>query len=197
MSVSPGVVDGIQACNEFGPEGIDINGPESEEVGLNGELQLAPGHCPDASVVGTAEAITPFLPTPVKGHVYLAKPGCGGAGAGPCTERGRARRQPLQAVPGTGRHGEFAEYGIEFKVPWKRRGEPRYRPVDGGSWKRPQAPFSELKIHLNGGPRAPIDNPAACGPAVTTTDFTPWSAPGSRRKACLSPGTPDATLLVL
>ena len=62
MSISPGIVDGIQACNESGPEGINFKGPESEEVGLNGELQLAPGIVPDASTVGTAEAITPLLP---------------------------------------------------------------------------------------------------------------------------------------
>ena len=61
MSISPGIVDGVQACNSSGPEGINFTGAESEEVGLNGELQLAPGHCPDASTVGTAEAITPLL----------------------------------------------------------------------------------------------------------------------------------------
>jgi hypothetical protein len=86
VSVSPGIVDGVQACDELGPEGIDITGPESEEVGLNGELQLAAGHCPDTSIVGTAEAITPLLKVPIKGHLYLAKPGCGGAGQHACTE---------------------------------------------------------------------------------------------------------------
>ncbi len=49
LSISPGIVDGIRACNATGPEGIDMTGPESEEVGLSGELQLAPGHCPNAS----------------------------------------------------------------------------------------------------------------------------------------------------
>src|SRR6185437_13197481 len=44
--------------------------------------------------------------------------------------------------------------------------------------ENPQLPFSELKVRLNGGPRAPIANPPVCGPAVTTADFTPWSAPG-------------------
>lgn len=37
LSISPGIVDGIRACNESGPEGINFEGPESEEVGLNGE----------------------------------------------------------------------------------------------------------------------------------------------------------------
>ena len=89
MSISPGIVDGIQACNESGPEGINFNGPESEEVGLNGEPQLAAGHCPDASTVGTAEAITPLLAEPVKGHVYLARPGA--AARGRALHRSRTR----------------------------------------------------------------------------------------------------------
>ncbi len=31
VSISPGIVDGIQACEASGPEGIDFEGPESEE----------------------------------------------------------------------------------------------------------------------------------------------------------------------
>ena len=91
MSISPGIVDGIQACNESGPEGINFEGPESEEVGLDGELHLAAGHCPDASIVGSAEAVTPLLGEPVKGHVYLARPLCGGSGEAACTNRTRLR----------------------------------------------------------------------------------------------------------
>ena len=73
------------------------------------------------------------------------------------------------------------------------RGEPRDGAVDDESRENPQVPFSELKIHLNGGPRAPLDNPAVCGPATTTTDFTPWSAPGITPEGLSMPGTPDAT----
>ncbi len=87
MSINPGIVDGIKACEESGPEGINFGGALSEERGLNGELQLAPGHCPDASIIGEAEAETPLLASPVKGHVYLAKPLCGGPGQLACTEQ--------------------------------------------------------------------------------------------------------------
>jgi hypothetical protein len=195
MSVSPGVVDGIQACNEFGPEGINITGPESEQVGLSGELQLAPGHCPDASTVGTAEAITPFLPIPIKGHVYLARPACGNAELGqpPCTEQdaldGRLYRLYLEL----GGEGELAQTGIHFKVALETQANPATGQLTTRALGTPQAPFSELRIHLNGGPRAPIDNPAACGPAVTTADFAPWSAPGITPEGLSMPGTPDAT----
>ena len=191
MSVSPGVVDGVKACNATGPEGINIEGPESEVVGPNGELQLAPGHCPDASIVGTAEAITPFLPVPVKGHVYLARPGCGGAGQAACTEKDALDGNLYKLYLELGGSGEDADTGIEFKVPFETEANPATGQLTTRVSELVQAPYSEVRIHLNGGPRAPIDNPAVCGPASTTADFTPWSAPGEVNGSLVA-GTPDA-----
>jgi hypothetical protein len=193
MSISPGIVDGIQACNEFGAEGINITGPESEEKGLSGELQLAPGHCPAASTVGTAEAITPFLPEPVKGHVYLARPTCGAARQPACTEEDARDGKLYRLYLELGGTGELAQTGIHFKVPLETHVNTATGQLTTTTLGTPQAPFSELKIHLNGGPRAPIDNPATCGPAVTTADLTPWSAPGVTPQGLSMPGTPDAT----
>ncbi len=193
MSVSPGVVDGIQACNASGPDGINFTGPESEEVGVDGELQLAAGHCRDASIVGTAEAITPVLGVPVKGHVYLARPGCGGTGQAACTEEDALDGNLYQLYLELGGTGEFANLGIQIKVAGKTEANPATGQLTTVFDENPQTPFSELKIHLNGGPRAPIDNPAVCGPAVTTADFTPWSAPGITPQGLTVPGVPDGT----
>jgi hypothetical protein len=192
MSISPGVVDGIQACDEFGPEGINIAGPESEEIGLSGELQLAPGHCPDASTIGTAEAITPFLPIPIKGHIYLARPFCGGAGQSACTEEDARDGKLYRLYLELGGTGELAQTGIHFKVALETHANLVTGQLTTITLGTPQAPFSELKIHLNGGPRAPIDNPSLCGAAVTVADFTPWSAPGVTPEGLLVTGTPDA-----
>jgi hypothetical protein len=193
MSISPGVVDGIQACDESGPQGINFTGPESEEVDLNGELQLAPGHCPDASTLGTVEAITPLLPAPVKGHVYLARPGCGGPGERACTEQDVLDGNLYKLYLEFGGTGEFAKAGIQIKV----RADVQVNPATGQLTtiveENPQTPFSEVRIRLNGGPRSPIDDPATCGRADTTTDFTPWSGPGRTPEGVLMPGTPDAT----
>ncbi len=191
MSVSPGVVDGIQACNEFGPEGINITGPESEEVGLDEELQLAPGHCPDASIVGTAEVITPLLPSPVKGHVYLARPGCGGPGQSACTEQDALDGNLYKLYFEVGGTGALGKAGVEFKVPFQTEANPATGQLTTNVSELVQAPYSEVKVHLNGGPRAPISNPGVCGPAVTTADFTPWSAPGITPEGLAMPGTPD------
>jgi hypothetical protein len=193
MSVSPGVVDGIKACNATGPEGINIEGPESEEVGPSGELRLAPGDCPDASAVGTAEAITPLLPVPVKGHVYLARPGCGGAGQSPCTEQDALDGNLYQLYLELGGTGELAATGVHIKVAGKTEANPATGQLTTRFDDNPQAPFSELRIQLNGGPKAPIANPAVCGPARTTADFTPWSEPGITPEGLSMTGTPDAT----
>ena len=193
MSVSPGVVDGIQACNASGPEGINFSGPESERQGPSGELELAPGHCPDASTVGTAEAITPLLGVPVKGHVYLARPGCGGAGQQACTEEDALDGNLYQLYLELGGEGELANTGVHIKVAGRTEANPATGQLTTVFEENPQTPFSELKIHLNGGPRAPIANPAVCGPAVSTADFTPWSAPGITPEGLFMAGTPDAT----
>ena len=193
MSISPGIVDGVQACNEAGPEGINFTGPESEEVGLNGELQLAAGHCPSASTVGTAEAITPLLPEPIKGHIYLARPGCGGAGQAPCTAQDALDGNLYQLYLELGGVGPLANTGVNIKVPGFVEANPATGQLTTKFLENPQTPFSELRIKLNGGPRAPIDNPAVCGPAVTTADFTPWSAPGITPEGLSVEGAPDAT----
>ncbi|HEY5287034.1 MAG TPA: hypothetical protein VIJ50_08010, partial [Solirubrobacteraceae bacterium] len=198
LSISPGVVDGIQACDESGPEGINFIGPESEEVGLNGELQLAPGHCPNASTVGTAEAVTPLLPSPVQGHVYLARPECGGPAQAACTEQDAVDGKLYRLYLELGGSGELAKAGVNIKVQGDTEANPATGQLTTRFLENPQLPFSELKVHLNGGPRAPLDTPAVCGPATTTADFTPWSLPGTtpaggEAPGVLMPGTPDAT----
>ena len=193
LSISPSIVDGIQACNESGPEGINFEGPESEEHGLNGELQLAPGHCPDASIVGTAKAYTPLLSEPVEGHVYLARPKCGGAGEEPCTEQDALDGNLYQLYLELGGTGALADSGVNLKVHLKTEANPATGQLTTVAENNPQLPFSKLEVHLNSGPRAPLDNPAVCGPAMTTSDFTPWSAPGITPEGLSMAGTPDAT----
>ncbi|MGH2911293.1 MAG: hypothetical protein ACRDJ3_02335, partial [Solirubrobacteraceae bacterium] len=193
LSVSPGVVDGVRACEEFGAEGINITGPESEEKGLNGELQLAPGHCPAASTVGTVEAFTPLLPVPVEGHIFLAKPRCGGAGERACTEQDALDGNLYRLYLELGGTGELARTGVHFKVALSTSVNPATGQLTSTALGTPQAPFEDLKIRLNGGARAPLATPASCGAATTTTDFTPWSAPGQTPEGIFMPGTADAT----
>jgi hypothetical protein len=195
VSISPGTVDGIQACDESGPEGINFTGPESEEVAANGELQLAPGHCPDASTVGSAKAFTPLLSEPVEGHVYLARPGCGNAALGqsPCTVKDALDGNLYKLYLELGGKGKLGNAGVNIKVPGFVEANPATGQLTTKFLENPQTPFSELRVELNGGPRASLDNPVACGAAVTTADFTPWSAPGITPEGLMMAGTGDAT----
>jgi hypothetical protein len=190
LSISPGVVDGVEACNASGPEGINF---AAEEIGLNGEPQLAPGDCPDASTIGTARAFTPLLDEPVEGHIYLARPECGGPGERACTEQDALDGKLYQVYLELGGKGSLADTGVNLKV----RGELHANLATGQLTvvfdETPQLPFSKLEVDLNGGPRSSLDNPAVCGQALTTSDFTPWSAPGMTPEGLAMPGTPDAT----
>jgi hypothetical protein len=150
---------------------------EGEERGPDGLVHPAAGHCPAASEIGEVEVISPLIPEPLKGHVYVAAPQCGNQGEPQCT--------PHSAEDGElfGLYLEVAGSGIIVKL----KGQVSVNPTTGRVTTRftenPQLPFSELKLKLNDGPRAPLANPQSCATATTQADFTPWS----------TPYTPDAT----
>ena len=112
MSVSPGVVDGIQACNEFGPEGIDITGPESEEVGLE---RRTPARCR-----ATARTLRPSVPPkPLRRFcrcrsrdmsIWLAR-AAARPGQSPCTEQDALDGNLYRLYLELGGTGELARDG--------------------------------------------------------------------------------------
>ena len=95
-----------------------------------------------------------------------------------CTEHDALDGNLYKLYLELGGEGEDAGTGIEFKVPFEVSANPATGQLSTNVSELVQAPYSEVRIHLNGGPRASLDTPAACGPATTTADFTPWSAPG-------------------
>jgi hypothetical protein len=205
LSISPAVAGGLQACAASGPEGIDIptglnaDGEqlrpgelgEGEEVGPDGEPQLAPGHCPSASTVGSVEALTPLLGGPIKGRIYLATPGCGGS-AQPCSLEDAVDGDLYRLYVELG--GEKGDEGVDIKLEARVQANPVTGQLSLVLMDSPQLPLSKLSISLTGGPDALLDSPAACGPARTTSDLQPWSAPGTTPppESLLVSGTPDA-----
>jgi hypothetical protein len=161
VSLSSGAADGLAACSA---ESIDLGSTES-------------GHCPLASQVGTAEAVTPLLEEPLEGHVYVAQPGCGGEGQPECTDADAANGNLF------GLYLELEGSGVVIKQHGTVSADPVTGQLTTSFRNAPPQPFSHLKIRLKDGPRAPLANPQACGEALMTSDITPWS----------SPQTPDAT----
>ena len=133
------------------------------EVGLHTEQ---PVECPNASKEATVSVITPALTGELKGSLYL-----GGPASGPITS-------PPFTVYLT-----FEGHGVLVKIRGTVTPDPATGQVVTTFDENPELPFSELKLHLNGGSRATLANPSSCGSYSADADFTPWS----------SPFTPDAT----
>ncbi|MGH2831518.1 MAG: hypothetical protein ACRDK2_01980, partial [Solirubrobacteraceae bacterium] len=197
VSINPGVGDGARSCQATGPEGINIpTGLNAsgqplapDEAGTGEEIppsalgpeepELVAGHCPEASVVGTTEAISPLLVHPLKGRVYLADPGCGGLAQKACTDEDAADGNLYRVYIELGGRGEERQQSEGVIV--KLEGEVQANPANGQLTVKleesPQLPLSELDIKLFGGTGALLSNPATCGAARTTSDLEPWSAP--------------------
>jgi hypothetical protein len=194
VSLDPAASQGLVGCEAEGPEGInigsddvgpggrDLGDPEATELGAghaggdgskydDGLYHTAPGRCPAASTVGTVEAVTPVLASPLHGHMYVATPRCGGAGQSACTE--------ASAVNGElfGVYLEVAGSGVIVKLPGTLSADPQTGQLTVSFREDPQFPVGELKLQVHGGPRAPLANPQTCGAASTSSVLEPWGAP--------------------
>jgi hypothetical protein len=192
VSINPAAAAGLRACDATGPTGINIPtgrnasgepldpgelGP-GEALGPGGEPRLVPGNCPNASIVGTVEASTPLQAQPIEGRVYMATPGCGAPGQGPCTEQdavdGTLYRLYIQlGGPNDRQEGE----GVLLKLEATVQAAPATGQLTVRLTDMPQLPLSELNIRFFGGYGALLANPATCGPARTTSALEPWGAP--------------------
>jgi hypothetical protein len=194
VSINPPGGEGLEACQAEGPHGInigssdigaagqDLGDPEATELGAgyeggngspydDGIYHTAKGHCPSGSAIGTAEATTPLLPEPLKGHVYVAQPKCGGENQPGCTEASATNGELFA----TYLELEAKESGVIIKVPARLSANPQTGQLTASFTENPQMPVSEVKLHLNSGPRAPLANPQTCGPAETSSLLEPWS----------------------
>ena len=175
VSVSPSAADGLEGCQEIGPRGIDISqgnsgheAGEGETISVDGLPHTTAGHCPAASTLGTVEVFTPLLASPLHGHIYLAQPKCGVEGKPECTEASATNGELF------GGYIEAVGSGVIVKLPGTIAANPQTGQVTGTFKENPQLPFSELKIHFHGGPRAPLANPEMCGSFATASTLMSW-----------------------
>ncbi len=144
MTLNPSAAHGLEACT-----------PKQIGIGTRNEVQ-----CPLGSKIGTVILDIPDLPTgSLKGDLYL-----GGPESGPIT--GPPYIMYLDA--------ESPRYGISVRlkgtvVPREATGQ-----LTVTFAQNPEQPFSDVKLHLKGGPLAPLANPLACTVASTETSLEPY-----------------------
>ncbi len=165
VSLSPSAADGLEGCTEGQ---INLLGTETAVDGLE---HAAHGDCPAKSEIGDVTIATPLLHEKLEGHLYVAAPKCGGEAQPECIE--------VSATNGElfGLYLEAEGAGVDIKLKGTVQADPHTGQLTTRFDENPQLPFSDLKLRIKGGARAPLANPQSCGPATATADLSPWSAP--------------------
>jgi hypothetical protein len=138
MTIATGAGNGLEACS-------------AAQVGFGGEGQSS---CPEASKIGTATFVSPDLPEPIHGAIYLRTP-----------EPGNLFRIWLVTD----------EFGLHLKIPGEIKANAQTGRLTTIFENTPQLPVEEIDLELKGGPRAPLKNPNKCGNYSSQFELTPWS----------------------
>ncbi|HTW42969.1 MAG TPA: hypothetical protein VMD79_11705 [Solirubrobacteraceae bacterium] len=151
--VSPSAASGLGGCSEA-------------QFGLHSGL---PAACPRESQIGTVEVKSPALEEPLTGQAFLAAPLCN-----PCSpadaQEGRMLRMYVQLL-------DEGEQPLIVKLEGRTQLNQQTGQITVAFDESPQLPFSDFKLTLTGGERAPLANPSTCGVATTSIHLTPWSSP--------------------
>ena len=144
------------------PEGMTVNPSQASglqactlaQIGLSSASDPT---CPDASKLGTVEVQTPLLEAPLTGNAYLAA----------------QNENPFGTL--------LALYivakgsGTLVKLPARIDLDPATGRLTATVDNAPQLPFSRFELRLDGGSKAPLINPTACGPQAIGEQLTGWN----------------------
>ncbi len=154
MTIDPSAGDGLAACSEA-------------QIGWLGgtpkNFSPAQPECPEASKIGSLELTTPLIPGTLTGAMYLAN----------------QNENPFGSVLAAYVVVDDPVTGVLIKLAGRFMPNPHTGRITAVFEENPQLPFSDLKLHFFGGPRAELMTPDSCGTFTTTSDLTPWSAPDS------------------
>lgn len=161
------------------PEGVTLNPSAGEGLGTcsfaqyqSEQVKTPPGAgCPNASKLGTVEIESPLLPKgeTVTGSLFLAQPD------DPATTAPGAEN-PFDSLLASYLVVRSVERGVIVKVAGKIETDPLTGQITTTFDNLPQLPFTNFRLHLREGGRAPLVSSSSCGPEVTTARLTPWSA---------------------
>jgi hypothetical protein len=173
LAVNPAQAAGLGACTE-----AQIGFEERTEAGRL-DFSKAPQSCPNASKIGSLEAVSPLLITrnaehevekdieenpvaePLHGSVYIAKPFA----------------NPFKKLIAIYLVIEDEKTGIVAKVAAEGKLDPQSGQITTYVKENPELPLEDIKVHLFGGSRGALITPPVCTTHTTASDLTPWSAP--------------------
>jgi hypothetical protein len=143
------------------PKGVALSTAAASGLGSCSDTELKLGtreepDCPDSSKIGTVSITTPVLPKPLEGNVILGTP----------TPEHLVRL--FLVAKGS---------GIQLKVPGIVQLDEKTGQLTTEFRESPQLPFSNLRLHFKGGPRAALTTPPTCGTYTSRGEFTSWADP--------------------
>ncbi len=154
----------IQNARVTLPPGLTLNPSAAHGLEACSAAQIGigttnPVSCPAGSRVGSVAIETDLPPGTLAGPVYLGSPGGG----------------PITGPPYTIYLDAESALGISVRLAGSVTPDPQTGTLQATFTDNPPLPFSELRLALDGGPRAPLANPLPCGTARTTGEFTPYT----------------------
>jgi hypothetical protein len=142
VTINPAVASGLEACTDA-------------QLGVG---TSNPVECPAASAVGSVNISSPLLPTPLTGSIYIGKP------LSQNPESGEEYRLFVAA--------ENATYGISARMIGALAANASSGALTATFANTPPLPFTNMTLTFNGGARAPLASPQACGSATTSANLT-------------------------
>lgn len=156
MRVNASSADGLAACS------ADQIGLVSKSPTVSGSSdplrfdKLEPS-CPLQSKLGTVEVDTPLLEEALKGDIFLA----------------RQADNPFNSLLGV--YLVVRGPGLLVKLAGHVRADAETGQLTTTVVDNPQVPFDTLRVHLKGGPRAPLTTPSTCGVKTAKADMSSWA----------------------
>jgi len=163
MAVNPSAADGLDACSPAQIGLLGRNFPAPNPIRFSAESDS----CPDASKIGTVSIDTPLLEDSVDGSVYLAQQG----------NRPGQGSNPFDSLLALYIVAESKERGVLIKLPGRVDADPQTGQLRATFDNNPQLPFSNLRVEIKTGSRAPLVTPPACGTHEITSELYPWARP--------------------
>ena len=159
MTINPSLAAGLGVCTRAGYAAEAASSP--------------PGAgCAENSKIGSFTVKSPLFEETIEGAIFLAEPDDKATSA-PGAEN------PFDSLLALYLVAKSPERGVIVKVAGQLVADPLSGRLTAVFDRLPQLPYSNLRMHFREGQRAPLIEPAGCGPFSTRIDLSPWNDPSA------------------